>query len=583
MTFTRKTVLLLTAVTAAVLLASNLFVYVTYSRWTQTNQMKVLSAELNEMEQRIQDIRFLPNLLRFGSLEQPIKPDLSSLEAALGSGQALRLATESGRLLAETGDGAERLGRLPDSAGGAGRIRLDGVEIAYVQKTITLLSAGKVRLQLLQPAGRDDASLAQIGKLLRVATVLGILAAAAGALFAARRTIAPVKRMTDRVRRIDGGRLSGADRLELPPARDEIRELAVTFNRLLDRIDEAMERERRFVADASHELKTPLAAIEGHAQLLRRWGKEKPEVLDESLGYIVGETERMKKLSRQLLLLAELEERARSEGGRGEADSRPLGGSDAGAAGAGVEAAAAGTGSAAVDMKAASDEGSPAAEWTAGAGSSRSEVAGVAGAAGAAGSAGAIEAAEAAGTTGATGATGTFGAAGTAEATGAAGAVRAAANPGGASPATDAAALVRGLVREGALLYPALRVACVGADEPLPVRVPAFELEQAVRNVLVNALEYTPEGGSVQVSACREAGHAILAVTDTGPGIPADELPHLFERFYRSDPSRSRERGGTGLGLAIVKRIADTYGGSVRLKSGPGRGTTAVLVFPQAD
>lgn len=577
MTFTRKTVLLLTAVTAAVLLASNLFVYVTYSRWTQTNQMKVLSAELNEMEQRIQDIRFLPNLLRFGSLEQPIKPDLSSLEAALGSGQSLRLATESGRLLAETGDGAARLGRLPASAGGAGRIRLDGVEIAYVQKTITLLSAGKVRLQLLQPAGRDDASLAQIGKLLRVATVLGILAAAAGALFAARRTIAPVRRMTDRVRRIDGGRLSGADRLELPPARDEIRELAATFNRLLDRIDEAMERERRFVADASHELKTPLAAIEGHAQLLRRWGKEKPEVLDESLGYIVGETERMKKLSRQLLLLAELEERARSESGRGEADSRPLGGSDAGAAGAGVEAAAAGTGSAAVDVKAASDEGDPAAEWTAAAGSSRAGANGATRRTGAAGVMGMAEA------TGVAGSAGTMTAARTTGAAGANGAVRAAANPGGAIPATDAAELVRGLVREGALLYPALRVACVGADEPLPVRVPAFELEQAVRNVLVNALAHTPEGGSVQVSACREAGHAILAVTDTGTGIPADELPHLFERFYRSDPSRSRERGGTGLGLAIVKRIADTYGGSVRLESEPGRGTTAVLVFPQAD
>ena len=101
------------------------------------------------------------------------------------------------------------------------------------------------------------------------------------------------------------------------------------------------------------------------------------------------------------------------------------------------------------------------------------------------------------------------------------------------------------------------------------VRADARALEQVVVNLVDNAIKYTPAGGRVTVSARREERWATLAVRDTGPGIPAEHVPRLFERFYRADPGRSRDQGGTGLGLAIVKHLTQAQGGVVGVESGP--------------
>lgn len=110
------------------------------------------------------------------------------------------------------------------------------------------------------------------------------------------------------------------------------------------------------------------------------------------------------------------------------------------------------------------------------------------------------------------------------------------------------------------------------ADEPL--------LDQAVTNLLDNAIKYTPTGGRLSISAKDNNGRIELAVTDTGIGIPEQDLPRIFERFYRVDKARSREMGGTGLGLAIVKHIVLAHGGEVRVESKPGVGSTFTLSFP---
>ncbi|HHT9154853.1 MAG TPA: two-component system histidine kinase PnpS [Candidatus Tripitaka sp. YC43] len=113
------------------------------------------------------------------------------------------------------------------------------------------------------------------------------------------------------------------------------------------------------------------------------------------------------------------------------------------------------------------------------------------------------------------------------------------------------------------------------ADEPL--------LDQAVTNLLDNAIKYTPAGGRLSISA-REGNDRIeLAVTDTGIGIPEQDLPRIFERFYRVDKARSREMGGTGLGLAIVKHIMLVHGGEARVESRAGRGSTFTLSFPSRE
>jgi two-component system phosphate regulon sensor histidine kinase PhoR len=119
------------------------------------------------------------------------------------------------------------------------------------------------------------------------------------------------------------------------------------------------------------------------------------------------------------------------------------------------------------------------------------------------------------------------------------------------------------------------------ADGPPELHTDEEALLQILVNLLDNAVKYTPAGGRVTVLARREPdGRAALAVQDTGPGIPPEHLPRLFERFYRVDKARSRELGGTGLGLAIVKHLADRLGGEAYVVSGPGEGTEAGVRLP---
>jgi two-component system, OmpR family, sensor histidine kinase SenX3 len=108
------------------------------------------------------------------------------------------------------------------------------------------------------------------------------------------------------------------------------------------------------------------------------------------------------------------------------------------------------------------------------------------------------------------------------------------------------------------------------------------DLSLLVRNLIDNAIRHSHPGGRVDVSVSPEDGVAVLRVTDTGVGIPSKELSRIFERFYRVDRARSRETGGTGLGLAIVKHVTENHGGTVRVESELGSGTTFEVRLPRA-
>ena len=149
------------------------------------------------------------------------------------------------------------------------------------------------------------------------------------------------------------------------------------------------------------------------------------------------------------------------------------------------------------------------------------------------------------------------------------------------SEAIDLAQLAARVVAEVSSLKGKERVALAEAQPGTMVLADPGQLEQLLRNLIDNALKYGAEDQPVTVTVePRDSGLARLAVSDRGPGIAPEHLPHLTRRFYRTDPGRSRASGGTGLGLAIVKHIAERHGGTLDITSTVGQGTSAAVQLP---
>lgn len=121
----------------------------------------------------------------------------------------------------------------------------------------------------------------------------------------------------------------------------------------------------------------------------------------------------------------------------------------------------------------------------------------------------------------------------------------------------------------------------IEAPPDLPwVEVDPGRMAQVLDNLMSNALRYTPEGGQITLSAMAQGERVYLRVQDSGVGIPPEELPHIFERFYRGDKSRQRHAGESGLGLAIARSIVEAHGGALSVESVPGQGTTFSIALP---
>jgi hypothetical protein len=117
--------------------------------------------------------------------------------------------------------------------------------------------------------------------------------------------------------------------------------------------------------------------------------------------------------------------------------------------------------------------------------------------------------------------------------------------------------------------------------EPVLVRGDPDQLERVTTNLVGNALKFTPPGGRVEVGISCDPTHVQLRISDTGIGIPPDELPHIFDRFFRSSRSQAKQRPGTGLGLTIAKSIVEQHGGTIQASANPSGGTTFVITLPR--
>jgi heavy metal sensor kinase len=148
----------------------------------------------------------------------------------------------------------------------------------------------------------------------------------------------------------------------------------------------------------------------------------------------------------------------------------------------------------------------------------------------------------------------------------------------------DVVALCHGVARKLSSLSDLSGVTItVEAPDTAIVHGDSVALERVFANLVENALRYSPRGEGVTLSAATEADTVVVRVRDTGPGIPAEHLPHLFERFYRVDKARSREFGGAGLGLSIVEALVEAHGGGVSVASEVGQGTEFCVRLPAAD
>jgi heavy metal sensor kinase len=317
-------------------------------------------------------------------------------------------------------------------------------------------------LQVAQSLHEVTDTLRALEALFLLATPLLLAGATAGGVFLAGRALEPIDRITRMAQQIGAGTLQG--RLGLAPRGDEVGRLAATFDRMLDRLERAFVQQRQFVADASHELCTPLTIIKGDLDVLLR-RRRTPEEYEEVLRGVDEEVTRLGRLVDDLLTLA------RADSGQAEL-SREF-----------------------VYLDVLVEEV-------------------------------------------------------------AAGVRRLAASKG-----------VHVETR------PARDVALLGD----PVR-----LRQLVLNLLDNAVKYTPPGGHVHVTLTHGTGWARLEVADTGIGIAADDLPHVFDRFFRADKARTRAQGGTGLGLAIARWCAEVHGGRIAVQSHPGQGSVFTVTLPLA-
>ncbi|PJO45010.1 HAMP domain-containing histidine kinase [Lysinibacillus xylanilyticus] len=240
---------------------------------------------------------------------------------------------------------------------------------------------------------------------------------------------------------------------------DEIGDLLKMYNAMMNELQISFTKQQQFVADASHELRTPIQAIEGHLSLLKRWGKDDPEILEESIDTSLMEIARMRKMIEELLELARREEK---------------------------------------DIK--------------------SEA--------------------------------------------------------------NAVAVLEAVIEETRLLHPEARISLSKDEEIGRLFITENALSQIVRNIIENAIRYCEKIPEIQISLSVSEKEAMIKIEDNGIGIAEENIPYIFDRFYRVDEARNRQIGGTGLGLSITKMLLEKYNCSVEVKSVKNVGTVFLMKFP---
>lgn len=337
-------------------------------------------------------------------------------------------------------------------------INIDSSEFLVINSKIQS-NTQTIYIQILKELSKEHAYLATAFMILLVLTLLAILVTIVIGSKTSKKMLIPVDTMTKTVKNITIKNLD--TRLDVSGSKDELKDLALTFNEMFDRLQKSYEQQNQFVSDASHELRTPISVIQGYANLLNRWGKDDREVLEESITAIASEAENMKDLVEKLLFLA-----------RSDKDTQKV-------------------------------------EKT----------------------------------------------------------------------SFELSELIEEIVKETRLID-SKHVILNDINKKQTIFADKKLLKQSIRIFMDNAVKYTQEGGAITLNSYFKKGFHIIEIKDTGKGIPKDDLPYIFNRFYRADKARTKETGGTGLGLSIAKWIISKHKGVINVKSAINIGTTFTIYIP---
>lgn len=303
-----------------------------------------------------------------------------------------------------------------------------------------------------------------IRMMLFIATIIGFLSITFTSIisyFFSIQMVKPIGKFTGQLKKNENQGF--AERLDLKTNIVETDYMIESFNNMMSALEESYNQQKQFVEDASHELRTPLQIIQGHLQLINRWGRNSPEVLDESLGISIEELKRINKLVEELLLLTKNE-------GEGSLLNEYINLNDE------------------ITSRLDSlDKVHP--DYT-----------------------------------------------------------------------------FEAKLEQGRVMYP----------------INNYHFEQMLIIFLDNAIKFDTENKHITVSSeTADDGSIEIQITDSGIGIPKEEIDQVFNRFYRVDKSRSRDQGGNGLGLSIAKKIVELYRGTVWISSTEGESTTVHIKFPK--
>lgn len=335
--------------------------------------------------------------------------------------------------------------------------------VGIVIETAAFHDSEKIYIQVVDKLEYEFKSIVILSLILLCAVILFMITILAIGSRASRKMLHPIESMTKTVKNITINALD--TRLNVSGSQDELKDLAETFNSMLDRIQESYEQQNQFVSDASHELRTPISVIQGYANLLDRWGKNDKEVLEESIAAIKTEAEGMKDLIEKLLFLA-----------RGDKNTQKL-----------------------------NKENFYINE------------------------------------------------------------------------------LVDEVIKETAMIDTSHNIVS-HINEAVSINADRKLIKELLRILIDNSIKYTPENGTVIINCASHTSHSsdvMVSVEDNGIGIANEELPYIFNRFYRADKSRTKETGGTGLGLAIAKWIVLKHKGSIEAYSRVDEGTKITVFLPK--